>query len=101
MSLDEFWHGEPHDAVYYRKAAELKSKQVNETAWINGLYIYIAICKASPLFNPFAKAGTKPAPYLGKPLGEKEDESGSDEEARGNRIMGLKSVLEAMSHKRK
>lgn len=100
MPIEEFWHGEPHNAVYYRQAAEFKAKQANELAWLDGLYTYIAICKASPLFNPFAKAGTKPAPYLDKPLGEKEEKVDS-EQARSNRLMNLKSVLEAMSKKKR
>lgn len=36
------------------------------------MYFYEALCDASPIFNPFAKKGTKPIPYRSLPYGVEE-----------------------------
>lgn len=55
MSPDEYWNGDPALAKWYRKAYRLKNEQINREAWLHGLYVYNAVCSASPLFNPYAK----------------------------------------------
>lgn len=46
----------------------------NNELWLQGMYYYEAIVRASPILAAFAKAGTKPIPYLEKPytLGQKQ-----------------------------
>lgn len=75
MSANEYWYGEPNLTKYYRDAFELKKEQENEKLWLQGLYIYEALCKVSPVLNAFAKKGTKPIAYSTKPyaLSEKEN----------------------------
>ena len=67
MSYDEYWNGDPEMARYYREADQLRRERKNEEMWWQGLYVYEAICCASPLFQAFAKKGTKARPYTEQP----------------------------------
>jgi len=44
----------------------------NSEHWLLGAYVYNAVLATSPIFNPFAKKGTKPLPYLDKPFEAKD-----------------------------
>lgn len=68
MSADEFWHGSPIMAKIYREAWKLRLKKENRDMWLQGLYIYSALCAVSPVMHAFAKNGTKPIPYLDEPI---------------------------------
>ena len=46
MSYDEFWHGDPYLAVYYRKAHEMRRDEENQKLWWDGLYTFIAFSTA-------------------------------------------------------
>lgn len=67
MSYDEFWYEEPYRAKFYLDSHKLKVKQKDEEMWIQGMYIYEALCKVSPVLHAFSKKGTKPLPYAEKP----------------------------------
>lgn len=67
MSYDEYWYGEPYRAKFYREAYELQVKKKDEEFWIQGMYIYDALCCVSPILHAFSKSGTKPLPYPNKP----------------------------------
>jgi hypothetical protein len=67
MTPEQYWDGDPALAKYYRKADEIKRKRLNEELWLQGLYIYEALCDVSPVLNAFAKKGTKPRPYADHP----------------------------------
>lgn len=68
MTYDDFWNGDVSMVVAYRKAAELRDKRRNQEAWLQGMYIYEALCDASPLFRFSMKKGTiKPEPYVREP----------------------------------
>ena len=54
-------------AKWYRKAEEMRQKRRNEELWLQGMYIYEALCDVSPLLHAFAKRGTKPVPYPDHP----------------------------------
>ena len=54
-------------AKYYRKAEEIRRKRRNEELWLQGMYIYEALCDVAPVFHAFAKKGTKPRPYSDHP----------------------------------
>ena len=62
MTYDEFWYGEPYRTKFYRESYKLKVKQKDEELWIQGMYIYEALCKVSPILHAFSKKGTKPLP---------------------------------------
>lgn len=74
MSYDEFWNQDVALVRAYRKADELKRRRQNETLWLQGMYIYEALCDAAPIFHAFAKKGTKPNPYSKEPYAITETE---------------------------
>lgn len=67
MSYDEFWNQDVALVGVYRKADELRQRRQNQMAWLQGMYIYQALCDVSPIFHAFAKKGTKPQPYVEEP----------------------------------
>lgn len=68
MSYDEFWNGDVLAVKAYRKADELREKRKNFELWLQGSYIYEALCDASPLFRFTMKKGSvKPEPYVKEP----------------------------------
>ena len=73
MSYDEFWKESPYRTKFYREAHELKLKQKDELMWVQGMYIYEALCEVSPVLHAFSKKGTKPLPYSEKPYLSKID----------------------------
>lgn len=79
MTYDQYWNDDCMLVKYYRKAEEIKNKQRNEQKndemWLQGLYIYDALCKVSPVLHAFAKPGTKPIPYNDKPYPMTKEES--------------------------
>lgn len=67
MTPEQYWDGDPLLAKYYYQADELKRKRRNQELWIQGMYIYEALCDVAPIFHAFAKSGTKPVPYTDHP----------------------------------
>lgn len=68
MSYEQFWDGEADMVISYRKAYELKQQEVNNNAWLQGLYIWKAL-QCAPLFvNGFVPKGAKIEPYFDKPI---------------------------------
>jgi hypothetical protein len=67
MTYEQYWDGDPALVKYYRKAFELQRSRKNEELWLQGMYIYEALCDVSPVMNAFAKKGTKPNPYTDHP----------------------------------
>ena len=68
MPYDEFWNGDVSMVEAYRTADELRLKQRNYELWLQGMYMYEALCDASPLFRFTMKKGpVKPQPYAKEP----------------------------------
>ena len=89
MTPHEYWEEDCELAVFYRKAEEHRQEKLN---WqLQGMYFYEAICDASPIFNPYAKRGTKPIPYPTKPYGVVEDEE-IDKTAQTKKAMAVFSA---------
>ena len=52
----------------YRKASELRDKRTNYELWLQGMYVYEALCDASPLYRfTMEKKILKPEPYAKEP----------------------------------
>lgn len=66
MSYDDFWNGDVRMTVSFRKAEELRYKRRNQELWLQGKYVYEALCDASPLFR-FSTSPVKAEPYLKEP----------------------------------
>ena len=67
MTPEQYWDGDPQLAKYYRKADELKRQRENQKLWLQGMYIYEALCDVAPILRAFAPKGTKPTPYTDHP----------------------------------
>ena len=67
MTYDEFWFGKPERAKYYRKAYELKKKQLNEQLWLQGMYFFEAISDVAPVLVSMPKKDAKIQPYSTEP----------------------------------
>lgn len=80
MSYDEYWYGDCFKAQYYREAYEIQIKHKDEEFWMQGMYIYDALCRVSPILHAFSKSGTKPLPYPEKPYSTLLDENKSKED---------------------
>ena len=90
MSYDEFWNQDVSRVKAYRKAYELREKRRNQELWLQGMYVYEALCDASPLFRFSMKKGSiKPEPYVKEPypiteaeVREREERKAREKEAR-------------------
>lgn len=78
MSYDEYWFESPYRAQFYRKAREISVRQKDEELWMQGVYIYDALCRVSPILHAFSKSGTKPLPYMEKPYLSTIDDNKND-----------------------
>lgn len=96
MTAEQFWEGDPHLVKYYRQAEEIRNDKRNQELWLQGLYVYEAICDASPILQAFANKGTKARPYPDKPYAitkkQREREAAERERAiamKGKRMMEM------------
>ena len=85
MSPEQYWDGDPTLVKYYRKADELKRKLRNQELWLQGMYIYEALCDVSPVLNAFANKGTKPLPYIDHPYAITNRERAEEQKLRDER----------------
>lgn len=67
MTPEQYWDGDNVLTKHYRKAHKLKLQQLNLGFWLQRMYVYEAICDASPILHDFTKRGTKPQPYASEP----------------------------------
>ena len=67
MTPEQYWDGDCTLVKYYRKAEEIRNEKRNQELWLQGMYIYEALCDVSPVLHAFAKKGTKPSPYSAEP----------------------------------
>ena len=82
MSFEEYWDGDPFLIRVYRKAHQLREERENLHLWMQGMYIYEALCAVSPVLHAFAKSGTAPLPYREAPypLSKEEAERQAEEQ---------------------
>ena len=65
MSYEQFWEQDCELVKFYRKAAKINRDLRNQDLWLQGMYFYEALCKASPAFRSFG--ASKPEPYSPEP----------------------------------
>ena len=80
MSYDEYWYGDCYKTKYYRESYEIQIKHKDEQFWMQGMYIYDALCRVSPILHAFSKSGTKPLPYPDKPYTLMKEEAKTEED---------------------
>lgn len=67
MTFTQYWDEDCELVKFYRQANELRTSRRNQELWLQGMYIYEALCDVSPVLHAFAKSGTKPNPYPDRP----------------------------------
>ena len=67
MTYEQYWDGDPMLCKYYREAEEIRNEKKNQELWLQGMYIYEALCDVSPVLHAFAKKGAKPEQYSNNP----------------------------------
>lgn len=85
MTPEQYWDGDASLPKYYRKAHELQRKRRNEDLWLQGMYIYEALCDVSPMLQAFANRGTKPHPYTDHPYSLTRDDRKEEQKLREQR----------------
>ena len=99
MTAEQYWDGDCTLPKYYRKADELRKERLNEELWLQGMYIYEALCDVSPVLHAFAKKGTKPQPYSEKPYAITQSQRRREEEEHARRVAAKgKMYMEALMH---
>ena len=97
MTYEQYWNDDPTLTKYYRKADEMRKERINEQLWLQGMYVYEALCDVSPILRAYAKKGTKPQPYSEKPYPiTKEQRRREKEEKERQRFEKGKRVMEAV-----
>lgn len=95
MSYDEFYNKDCQLVKAYLKAYEMKQERDNTNMWIQGMYVYDAILRASPILHPFAKGGTEPIPYLEQPYAlSKEEQKAREEKEEREHMLKAKAYME-------
>lgn len=95
MPLDEFWNGPPERVLVYRKAAELRERRENNTAWRNGMYFMSAI--NATVMNAFRRKGTKPADYFKEPLPLSKEEVAQRKQR--DQELAVQRIIDAMNRR--
>ena len=80
MSSAEYWEGDPSLARYFRKAYKIKQEEINNNAWLQGMYIYDAISTA--LHNALRGKNQKAKEYAKQPYNFENKEKSEIEKAK-------------------
>ena len=97
MTYEQYWDGDCTLVKYYRKAEELRNEKRNQELWLQGMYVYEAICDVSPILHAFAKKGAKPHPYPTKPYAISEKQVRQEREEKERKLIEKgKKFMEAM-----
>lgn len=89
MPYEEYWNSDCTLVRYYRQAHRLKMQRRNQELWLQGMYIYEALCDVSPVLHAFAARGTKPAPYPSQPYPLTYEDSREARERKEARCAGI------------
>ncbi len=97
MTYQQYWEDDPTLTIYYRKADELRNNRRNQELWLQGMYVYEAICDASPILHAFAKKGVKPHPYSTSPYSLTETDRRKEKEENERRLAEKgKKIMESL-----
>ena len=98
MTPEQYWENDCTLVKYYREAEKLRNEKRNQELWLQGMYIYEALCDVAPILHAFAKKGTKPTPYSEKPYALTTKQAKNDEEEKQRKLAEKgKRFMEAMA----
>lgn len=92
MTEEQYWEGDSVLPKYYRQAEELRKERVNQEAWLQGMYVYDAIARISPILHAFAKKGTKAQPYVEQayPISKRSAQEAKENEEKAKAQKGIR-----------
>ena len=90
MSSAEYWEGDCSLTQYYRKAYKIKQEEINNNAWLQGLYIYDAV--STSLHNALRSKNTKARSYAKQPYDFSNREKTEFEKAKEVEVEQQKAV---------
>lgn len=96
MTYDQFWDGDVSAHRAYREAEKLRLREVNQTLWLQGMYVYEAIGNLAPYIKAFSKARPKPYPDRPYDIFEDDRKRRLEEEAR-ERYEHIREKVEAFA----
>ena len=80
---------------------DMEQEMQNQFAWLQGMYIYEALCDVSPVLHAFAKRGARPMPYAEKPydLHPRQDSPKAEapKEAQENQIKRNVAMMQSLA----
>ena len=99
MTEYQYWDSDCTLVVPYRKADEIRKERVNQEMWLQGMYIYDAISRLTPVLHAFAKKGTKAKPYVDEPypITRKMDTEDNLKKEKMNSQKGLRYMKQLMA----
>ena len=104
MTEEQYWDRDCCLVTFYREAEELRKERFNQEAWLQGMYIYDALARVSPILHAFAKKGTKAQPYVEEayPISKKtmEDAKTKKEKAKSQKGMRYMQAYMVANNKR-
>lgn len=80
MSSAEYWESDPSLARYFRKAYRIKQEEINNNAWLQGMYVYDAVSTA--VHNALRGKNTKAREYAKQPYNFENKEKSEIEKAK-------------------
>ena len=90
MSSAEYWEGDCSLTRYYRKAYKIRQEEINNNAWLQGLYIYDAV--STSLHNALRGKNSKARQYANQPYDFKNREKTELEKAKEVEIEQQKAL---------
>lgn len=98
MTETQYWDNDCMLTKYYREAEVMRQERANYNMWLQGMYVYDAISRLSPILHAFAKKGTKAKPYVDEPypISKKTEEKAEDRKAKAKSEKGLRYMQQLM-----
>lgn len=97
MTYDLYWHGDPDLVKAYRKAEEIRNDRKNQEMWLQGMYIYEALCDVSVVIPRLSKRPVKPEPYSKEPYQLRREDEKQRERREKARMQKAKAKMEAFA----
>ena len=103
MTPDEYWNQDSTWTKAYRESFRIQRDAKNADAWLQGRYVYDAICAVAPILRAFSKA-KKPLDYVKEPYAithEQLEERERENERKNYELMLAKMQAFVADHNRR
>lgn len=63
MTWDQYWYGDVRMTDTFQKAHKIQLEKQNQLLWLQGRYVFDAICAVAPILVTMPKKGAQILPY--------------------------------------